>query len=108
MNIPTPDEQAADWLVRHDRGLDPHDIVGAGVRPVASAGFNDDYLETAQISWADVPRGHGTTGTAIREDKVPLEQRLRDGGLPGLLVGALFSITVMSLGRVSEFLYFQF
>lgn len=28
--------------------------------------------------------------------------------LPGLLTGALFSITVMSLGRVSEFLYFQF
>lgn len=28
--------------------------------------------------------------------------------LPGLLVGALFSITVMSLDRVSEFLYFQF
>ena len=26
-----------DVLARHDRGLDPHDIVGAGVRPVASA-----------------------------------------------------------------------
>jgi MoxR-like ATPase len=26
-----------DVLVRHDRGLDPHDIIGAGVRPVASA-----------------------------------------------------------------------
>jgi len=26
-----------DVLSRHDRGLDPHDIVGAGVRPVASA-----------------------------------------------------------------------
>lgn len=28
--------------------------------------------------------------------------------LPGLLIGALFSFTVMSLGHVSEFLYFQF
>lgn len=28
--------------------------------------------------------------------------------LPGLAVGALFAITVMSLGHVSEFLYFQF
>jgi two-component system sensor histidine kinase/response regulator len=37
------------------------------VRPVASAGFDDNYLDTAQISWADVARGRGTTGTAIRE-----------------------------------------
>ena len=37
------------------------------VRPVASHGFDDDYLATARISWADVPQGHGTTGTAIRE-----------------------------------------
>ena len=25
-------------LARHDRGLDPHDIAGAGVRPVAERG----------------------------------------------------------------------
>ena len=37
------------------------------VRPVASHGFNDNYLETAHISWGDGPRGRGTTGTAIRE-----------------------------------------
>ncbi len=37
------------------------------VRPVASFGFDDNYLETARISWADVAHGRGTTGTAIRE-----------------------------------------
>jgi MoxR-like ATPase len=29
--------QEAEMLARHDRGLDPHDIAGAGVRPVADA-----------------------------------------------------------------------
>jgi len=29
-------EQEQEVLARHDRGLDPHDIAGAGVRPVAS------------------------------------------------------------------------
>ncbi len=37
------------------------------VRPVASAGTEVTYLGTAQISWADVERGRGPTGTAIRE-----------------------------------------
>ena len=39
------------------------------VRPVASFGFDDNYLETARISWADVERGRGPTGTAIREKR---------------------------------------
>ena len=30
-------EQEEEVLARHHRGLDPHDVVGAGVRPVASA-----------------------------------------------------------------------
>jgi PAS domain S-box-containing protein len=36
------------------------------VRPVASAGFEEGYLETLQITWADTERGRGPTGTAIR------------------------------------------
>jgi PAS domain S-box-containing protein len=36
------------------------------VRPVASSGFEEGYLESAHISWADVPRGQGPTGRAIR------------------------------------------
>jgi len=36
------------------------------VRPVAQAGFEDGYLERAEITWADTPRGRGPTGTAVR------------------------------------------
>jgi PAS domain S-box-containing protein len=36
------------------------------VRPVASAGFEDGYLETLDITWADAERGRGPTGTAVR------------------------------------------
>jgi PAS domain S-box-containing protein len=36
------------------------------VRPVAWAGVEDGYLADANISWADVPRGRGPTGIAIR------------------------------------------
>jgi PAS domain S-box-containing protein len=36
------------------------------VRAVAQAGFEQDYLNTAKVSWADTERGRGPTGTAIR------------------------------------------
>jgi PAS domain S-box-containing protein len=39
---------------------------GKTVRPVAQAGFEEGYLETLQIAWADTERGRGPTGTAIR------------------------------------------
>ncbi len=39
------------------------------VRPVAQAGFEDGYLETLMISWADIERGQGPAGTAIRTGK---------------------------------------
>jgi PAS domain S-box-containing protein len=39
------------------------------VRPMAQAGFEDGYLEKADITWADTPRGRGPTGTAIRTGK---------------------------------------
>ncbi len=39
---------------------------GKSVRPVAAAGFEEGYLETLGISWADTARGRGPTGTAIR------------------------------------------
>jgi PAS domain S-box-containing protein len=42
------------------------------VRPVISAGFEDGYLDNANISWADTERGRGPTGTAIRTGKVSL------------------------------------
>jgi PAS domain S-box-containing protein len=39
------------------------------VRPVANAGFEEGYLDTLQITWADTERGRGPTGTAIRTGK---------------------------------------
>ncbi len=39
------------------------------VRPVASAGFEQGYLETMGITWADTERGRGPTGMAIRTGK---------------------------------------
>jgi PAS domain S-box-containing protein len=36
------------------------------IRPVAYAGFEEGYLETLQLTWADTEHGRGPTGTAIR------------------------------------------
>lgn len=36
------------------------------VRPVASSGFEEGYLEGLEISWAETEQGIGPTGTAIR------------------------------------------
>lgn len=36
------------------------------VRPVAKAGYDEGYVESAEITWADEERGRGPTGTAIR------------------------------------------
>ncbi|HLO14744.1 MAG TPA: PAS domain S-box protein, partial [Anaerolineales bacterium] len=44
------------------------------VRPVAQVGFEDGYLDTAQISWADNERGRGPTGRAIREGVTQVNQ----------------------------------
>jgi len=40
------------------------------VRPVASAGFEDGYLETLNISWDDNIQGRGPTGSAIRTGSI--------------------------------------
>jgi diguanylate cyclase (GGDEF)-like protein len=39
------------------------------VRPVAEAGFNQGYVEMANVTWADTERGHGPMGTCIRTGK---------------------------------------
>ena len=36
------------------------------IRPVARAGYDDGYINSITITWADVTLGHGPTGTAIR------------------------------------------
>ena len=39
------------------------------VHPVAYAGFDKDYIDNLNITWADEPRGRGPTGTVIRTGK---------------------------------------
>ncbi len=36
------------------------------VRPVAHAGYEEGYLETVRVTWADTERGRGPTGRAVR------------------------------------------
>ncbi len=36
------------------------------IRPVAHAGFESGYIESAKVTWADNERGRGPSGTAIR------------------------------------------
>ncbi len=51
------------------------------VRPVAQAGYEAGYLETAQITWADRERGRGPVGTAIRTAQPCLAPGVRDDPL---------------------------
>ncbi len=50
-------------------GLAEHDEAKS-VRPVAYSGFEEGYLETLKLTWADSERGRGPTGTAIRTGKI--------------------------------------
>jgi len=45
-------EQETEILARHHRGLDPHDIIGAGVRPVATA--SDLAAARSEVDMVDV------------------------------------------------------
>jgi PAS domain S-box-containing protein len=48
------------------------------VRPVASFGFQDGYLEVAKITWADNQYGRGPTGLAIRTGEPRIARNIRD------------------------------
>ena len=39
---------------------------GKTVQPMAQAGFEEGYLKTVNVTWADAERGQGPTGTCIR------------------------------------------
>ncbi len=49
-------------------GMAEHDK-NKTVRPIAYAGFDKEYIDQLNITWADKPRGRGPTGTAIRTGK---------------------------------------
>ncbi len=56
-------------------GYGEHDE-GKSVRPMAHAGFDEGYLQTASITWADTERGRGPTGTAIRTGKLVVARNI--------------------------------
>lgn len=45
------------------------------VQPVAQAGFEEGYLQTVNITWADTERGRGPTGKAIRTGQTSIIHR---------------------------------
>ena len=47
------------------------------IRPVASAGFEEGYLEKLKVTWADNERGQGPSGTAIRSGKASMCRNVR-------------------------------
>lgn len=60
------------------------------IRPVASSGRSDGYLDTLAISMDDVPHGRGPTGTAYREGKYFISNDIsRDDGIEPWREGAL-------------------
>ena len=42
------------------------------VKPIAWSGFEEGYLKTLNITWADKERGQGPTGTAIRTGEISM------------------------------------
>ena len=46
------------------------------IRPMASAGFNEDYLQSIKLTWADSDIGRGPTGTAIRTGKMSINNNM--------------------------------
>ncbi|BCL37935.1 response regulator [Nostoc sp. MS1] len=46
------------------------------IRPVAQAGYEQGYLQSLNLTWADTIRGQGPTGTAIRTGKTAIIQNI--------------------------------
>ncbi|MBE0624577.1 MAG: GAF domain-containing protein [Burkholderiales bacterium] len=46
------------------------------VRPVAHYGTGEEYLSTADITWADTDHGRGPTGSAIRTSQIQVNQNV--------------------------------
>jgi sigma-B regulation protein RsbU (phosphoserine phosphatase) len=46
------------------------------VRPIAQAGFDEGYLESVNITWADRERGRGPTGSCIRTGEIQITKNI--------------------------------
>jgi PAS domain S-box-containing protein len=54
------------------------------VLPIAQAGFVDGYLDVINISWDDVDRGRGPTGTTIRTGTLSLVYNIQQSNIVDL------------------------
>lgn len=50
----------------------PRNDEAKSVQPLAQCGYDEGYIEKAQIVWADNERGRGPTGTAIRSKQTQI------------------------------------
>ncbi|HXJ79143.1 MAG TPA: PAS domain S-box protein, partial [Candidatus Methylomirabilis sp.] len=57
-------------------GYAEQDAAARTVRPVAHAGFDEGYLQAANITWADNERGRGPTGTCIRTGEIQIAKNI--------------------------------
>ncbi|MBI2314030.1 MAG: PAS domain S-box protein [Betaproteobacteria bacterium] len=57
-------------------GFAEHDEVKS-VRPVAHAGAGKEYLDTLKVTWADIERGQGPTGIAIRSGETVITRNIQ-------------------------------
>ncbi len=48
------------------------------VRPIVRAGYDDGYVDRAEVTWADTERGRGPVGTAIRTGRPHVPQDVED------------------------------
>lgn len=51
--------------------------VGKTIQPMAQAGYEEGYLETLKLTWADARRGRGPTGTTIRSGQPTIAQNIQ-------------------------------
>ena len=98
------------------------DDPGKTVRPMTQAGYEEGYLKTLKITWADTKRGRGPTGTAIRTGRPVLsrniltdphfapwrEEALKRGygssiSLPLLVNGTVFGVFNIYAGEADAF-----
>lgn len=56
----------------------PEQDAAKSVRAIARFGTDDGFLDQAAITWADVERGQGPTGTAIRTGTTQVNQNFAD------------------------------
>jgi HD-GYP domain-containing protein (c-di-GMP phosphodiesterase class II) len=55
----------------------PQQDADKSIRPMAQAGFDEGYLESANISWEDNTRGQGPVGRAVRSCQMQVVQSIQ-------------------------------